>query len=129
MVEKVTAKTIKQKQSFNCFMEVCIIPFFSPISPEGVKDEVLGQLSSARGKIVEPDNFKAGSDTTRYYLFIGTGGTENEVAEFLKQNPLPQPVILLSYDLRNSLPAAMEIRSYLQRENIEARIIHSPLLN
>jgi len=125
--EKVTTKTIKQKQLFSCFMEVCIIPFFSPISPRDVKDEVLGELSSARGKIVEPDEFKAGSDTTRYYIFIGTGGTENEVAEFLKRNPLPQPVILLSYDLRNSLPAAMEIRSYLQRENTEARIIHSHL--
>ena len=108
-------------------MQVRIIPFFSPISPEGVKDEVLGQLSTAKGRIVEPDTFKAGSDTTHNYLFIGTGGTENEVAEFLKQNPLPSPIILLSYDLRNSLPAALEIRSYLQRESIEARIIHSPL--
>jgi hypothetical protein len=45
----------------------------------------------------------------------------------LKRYPLPPPVIILSYNLRNSLPAAMEILSYLQREEIVARIIHSTL--
>lgn len=108
-------------------MDVRIIPFFSPISLEGAKIEVLKQLSASKGEIIEPNDYKKGSDVTRNYLFIGTGGTENVVADFLKKNPLPPPIILLSYDLRNSLPAAMEIRSYLQREGIEARIIHSPL--
>ena len=96
-------------------MEIRIIPFFSPISPEGVKDEVLKQISTTKVKMIEPDNFQLGSDLNRNYLFIGTGGTENDVADFLKRHPLPPPVIILSYDLRNSLPAAMEIRSYLQR--------------
>ena len=108
-------------------MEIQIIPFFSPISPEGVKDEVLKQISTTKVKMIEPDNFQLGSDLNRNYLFIGTGGTENDVADFLKRHPLPPPVIILSYDLRNSLPAAMEIRSYLQREGIDARIIHSTL--
>jgi L-fucose isomerase-like protein len=109
------------------FMEVRIIPFFSPISPEGVKDEVLEQISTTVGVIIEPDDFKLESDVNRNYVFIGTGGTENEVAAFLEKHPLPPPVVLLSYDLRNSLPAAMEIRSYLQREGTEAKIFHSPL--
>lgn len=108
-------------------MELRIIPFFSPISPKGIKDDVLEQMSNIKGNIIEPDNFRIESEISRNYLFIGTGGTENEVADFLRKNPLPPPVIILSYELRNSLPAAMEIRSYLQREGIEARIIHSPL--
>lgn len=108
-------------------MEIRIIPFFSPISPEGVKDEVLKQISTTKVKMIEPDTFQLESDLNRNYLFIGTGGTENDVADFLKRHPLPPPVIILSYDLRNSLPAAMEIRSYLQREGIDARIIHSTL--
>lgn len=108
-------------------MEIRIIPFFSPISPEGVKDEVLKQISTTKVKMIEPDTFQIESDLNRNYLFIGTGGTENDVADFLKRHPLPPPVIILSYDLRNSLPAAMEIRSYLQREGIDARIIHSTL--
>ncbi|MFW9805461.1 MAG: fucose isomerase [Candidatus Thorarchaeota archaeon] len=108
-------------------MDVHIIPFFSTISPEGVKDEVLEQLHESEVSIVAPDEFKSGSDNDRNYLFIGTGGTENIVAEFLKNHNLSSPVHLLSYDLRNSLPAAMEIRSYLQREGIESKIVHATL--
>jgi hypothetical protein len=118
---------MKQKQLLIYFMEVRILPFFSPISPAGVKGELLEQLSATRGTIVEPDNFKAGSDVTRNYLLIEIGGKENEVADFLKHHPFSPPVMILNYELRNSLPAAMEIRSYLQHDGIEARIIHSPL--
>jgi L-fucose isomerase-like protein len=107
-------------------MDVQIIPFFSPISPEGVKESVIEQITTTNGRIVEPEEFKA-SGKDRNYLFIGTGGSENEVASFIEKHTLPPPVQILSYDLRNSLPAAMEIRSYLQRKGIEARIIHSPL--
>ncbi|MFW9963532.1 MAG: hypothetical protein ACFFCX_08215 [Candidatus Sifarchaeia archaeon] len=108
-------------------MKLCIIPFFSAISPEGVKNEVLDQFLSTRVNIIEPKDFKFESATDRNYIFIGTGGTENDVAEFLTKCPLPPPVIILSYDLRNSLPAAMEIRAYLQHKGIEASIIHSSL--
>ena len=108
-------------------MEIRIIPFFSPISPEGVKNEVLHILAKSNAKIIEPDDFTKGSDADRNYVFIGTGGTENIVADFLKRHSLQAPVEILSYELRNSLPAAMEIRSYLQRVGIESRIIHHPL--
>ena len=107
-------------------MEIVIVPFFSPISSEGVANEVLVGLSKSMVRIVEPKDFKKEAGQSRIYLLIGTGGTENEVAAFLNQHPLDPPVILLSYDLRNSLPAAMEIRSYLQQHSIESRIIYSP---
>ena len=109
-------------------MKLRIIPFFSSISPDGVKDDVLQQLSNIEGDIVDPSDFKFESGEYRDYLFIGTGGTENDVTDFLKEYPLPPPLMILSYNLRNSLPAAMEIRSYLQRQGIESRIIHSPLV-
>ena len=108
-------------------MEIRVIPFFSPISPEGVKDEVLKKLQGNEVRILEPDDFKSASLSDRTYLFIGTGGTENLVADFLKEHSLPSPVLLLSYDLRNSLPAAMEIRSFLQGQGIESQIIHATL--
>lgn len=108
-------------------MEIRVIPFFSPISPEGVKDEVLKKLQGDQVRILEPDDFKPGSDSDRTYVFIGTGGTENLVADFLKEHSLRSPVLLLSYDLRNSLPAAMEIRSFLQGQGIESQIIHATL--
>ncbi len=108
-------------------MKLKIIPFFSPISPEGTKDQVINQLSLTKAEIIEPADFKFETKTDKNYMFIGTGGTENAVAEFLLKNPIPPPVIILSYDLRNSLPAAMEIRSYLEQRNLETRIVHSSL--
>ena len=108
-------------------MEVNIVPFFSPISSEVVANEVLMELSKSKVRIVKPKDFKKESDRSREFLLIGTGGTENEVAAFLNQQSLEPPVMLLSYDLRNSLPAAMEIRSYLQQHGIESRIIYSPV--
>lgn len=108
-------------------MEIRIIPFFSPISPKDVRDEVLAELSTTKVKIIDPKDYKFESSTERNYLLIGTGGTENDVRNFLAKHPLPEPVIILSYDLRNSLPAAMEIRSYLQQQETNSRIIHSTL--
>ncbi len=108
-------------------MKLKIIPFFSPLSPEGTKEQVINQFSLTKAEIIEPTDFQFEQKTDKNYLFIGTGGTENIVAEFLLKNPIPPPVIILSYDLRNSLPAAMEIRSYLEQRDIETRIVHSSL--
>ena len=106
-------------------MELKIIPFFSSITPVGIKEEVLKELSSTRARILEPAAYKQESATDRIILFIGTGGTENVVAGFLGKYSLRPPITLLSYDLRNSLPAAMEIRAYLQQNGIESRIVYS----
>jgi len=106
-------------------MDVNIIPFFSPISPEGVGEEIRQVLARSGANVVEPDDYQKGSNHD--YLFIGTGGTENLVASFLDKATLNHPITILSYDLRNSHPAAMEIRSYLERRNIKSRIIHATL--
>jgi L-fucose isomerase-like protein len=106
-------------------MDVNIIPFFSPISPVGAKEEVQQELAKSGARIIEPDDF--GTSSGRNYFFIGTGGTENLVADFLEKTKLPSPITILSYDLRNSHPSAMEIRSYLENQKIESRIIHAPL--
>ncbi len=108
-------------------MEIRLIPFFSQISPKGLKGDILNQLSNIRGSLVDPDSFISNSSKYRPCLFIGTGGTENDVEDFLKNHHLPPPIMILSYDLRNSLPAAMEIHSYLQHKGIESRIVHAPL--
>jgi L-fucose isomerase-like protein len=106
-------------------MELKIIPFLSSISPMGLKEELLKEFSSTRVRVVEPETYQQESGTDRVILFIGTGGTENDVADFLSQHSLRPPITLLSYDLRNSLPAAMEIRSYLQQNGINSRIVYS----
>ncbi len=118
---------IKQSSYSLFIMNIIIIPFFSPISPKGVKEEILHEITKTGATIIEPDEFMVQSKEDRNFILIGTGGTENIVADFLNEVSLTPPISILSYELRNSHPSAMEIRSYLQSRNIEAKIIHAPL--
>lgn len=66
------------------------------------------------------------TDFSEYDLtlnFIKSGGSEN----ILKDNIdyLPQPVYLLATKLHNSLPASLEILSFLNNNNIDGRILHN----
>ena len=48
-------------------------------------------------------------------ILIGSGGTENL---FLKRlNDLPEPLVILSTSRNNSLPASLEIKTYLENHN------------
>ena len=106
-------------------MTINIVPFFSIVSPEGLNEEVLKEIEQDGVRITKSmKDIPAGEPV---YLFIGTGGTENDVATFLKMSKLDPPIIILSYDERNSLPASMEIRAYLEKKGIEARIVHRPI--
>ncbi len=106
-------------------MTINIVPFFSIVSPEGLQEEVLKEIEQDGIQITKSmKDIPAGESI---YLFIGTGGTENDVATFLKMSKINPPIIILSYDERNSLPASMEIRAYLEKKGIEARIIHKPI--
>ncbi|MFW9960274.1 MAG: fucose isomerase [Candidatus Thorarchaeota archaeon] len=106
-------------------MTINIIPFFSSVSPEGLSKEILNELEQDGVNFLRTDSEHTLGKPT--YLFIGTGGTENDVVKFLEETDLSSPIILLSYDERNSLPAAMEIRSYLQKKGIDTRIVHMQL--
>ncbi|MBE0526593.1 MAG: hypothetical protein IH631_06590 [Candidatus Thorarchaeota archaeon] len=106
-------------------MTINIVPFFSVVSPEGLQEEVLKEIEQEGVRITQ--SMKNVSIGEPVYLFIGTGGTENDVATFLKMSKLKPPIIILSYDERNSLPASMEIRAYLEKKGIEARIVHKPM--
>ncbi len=106
-------------------MTINIVPFFSVVSPEGINKEVLKEIEQEGVRIVESMSEVPSGEPV--YLFIGTGGTENEVAKFLKSAKLDPPIIILSYDERNSLPASMEIRAYLEMKGVQAMIVHRPL--
>ncbi|MHA1287857.1 MAG: hypothetical protein ACTSPB_10685, partial [Candidatus Thorarchaeota archaeon] len=106
-------------------MTINVVPFFSIVSPEGLQEEVLKEIEQDGVRITKSvKDIPAGEPV---YLFIGTGGTENDAATFLKMSKLEPPIIILSYDERNSLPASMEIRAYLEKKGIEARIVHKPI--
>lgn len=106
-------------------MTINIVPFFSIVSPEGLEEEVLNEIKQEGVRVVK--NLEEIPSGESVFLFIGTGGTENDVSTFLNGTKLKSPIIILSYDERNSLPASMEIRAYLEKEGIEARIVHKPL--
>ena len=108
-------------------MTINIVPFFSVVSPEGLNGEILKEIEQEGVRIVE--SMKEVPSGEPVYLFIGTGGTENDVAKFLKSAKLDPPIIILSYDERNSLPAAMEIRAYLEMKGVQAMIVHRPLVH
>ena len=106
-------------------MTINIVPFFSVLASEDLKEEVLKEIEQEGIRITKSmQDIPSGEPV---YLFIGTGGTESDVVTFLKMSKFSSPIIILSYDQRNSLPAAMEIRAYLEKKGIEARIIHKPI--
>jgi len=110
-----------------------IIPFFSPIASNELKTNIMNRLRATHAQIISVDDFfnELNLDYTilsqHNYLFVGTGGTENCIAQFVSKAKLKPPIILLSYDENNSLPAAMETRAYLQQNEIYAHIIHGSL--
>lgn len=117
-------------------MAVNIVTFFSSVSPQTRISEITGRLNATKARIFTPDSFfKDGLKADKSirdqhnYLFIGTGGTEAEAVKFITKSKITPPIILLSHEGSNSLPAAMEIRSYLQQQEIPARIIHDSLEN
>lgn len=57
--------------------------------------------------------------------FIKSGGSEGVFAENIEY--LPQPVYLLATEFKNSLPAALEILSFLNAEGITGKILHGEM--
>ncbi len=105
-------------------MSVKIIPFFSEITPEDRVKSMIDQLSTSGAKIISPEDYE--KDTDHSFFFVGSGGTERSIADFLTTNKLSGTISLLAHDTGNSLPAAMETRTFLQNNGIPARVMHAP---
>ena len=108
-------------------MGIFIVPFFSPISSQEMQKKVLKQLEIKNIQIkssIDYLNQQLELQDHLLYLFVGTGGTEKDIVSFVDQLNLISPISLLSYDLNNSLPAAMEVREYLQNQGRKVRIEH-----
>jgi len=95
---------------------------------------ILDKLKTAEAQLFTPDTYVSDGmkrDKTirdqHNYIFVGSGGTEADIVKFISKVKLPPPILLLSFDGDNSLPAAMEVRKYLDQEDIESRIVHDSL--
>jgi L-fucose isomerase-like protein len=109
-------------------MVVNIITFFSPITPQERVDSIIQKLRETEAHIGTKDEYeRSDSVLDHHFFFVGTGGTENEITEFITSVKLKPPFHILSYNENNSLPAAMEVRKFLETAGIHAQIIHAPL--
>ncbi len=115
-----------------CFqLSLQILPFFSSISSQQMQQEVLAKILSEQHQLIrieEPTSAQVQINASdHYYLLVGTGGTEQDIITFVAEAGLASPITLVSYDLNNSLPAAMEARKALEQAELETRIIHGTL--
>jgi L-fucose isomerase-like protein len=114
-------------------MPLTIVPFFSQITPRARIDEAEAILQKTGCHLESPEDFieRISLDSERTHqkvvLFIGSGGTETDVISFINCSGLSSPFILVSYPENNSLPASMEIRTYLEMGGNKAVIVHKPI--
>ncbi|MHA2273850.1 MAG: hypothetical protein ACXACI_18525, partial [Candidatus Hodarchaeales archaeon] len=115
-----------------CFqLSLQILPFFSSISSQQMQQEVLAKLLTEPHQLIRIEQPTSAqfqiNPSDQYYLLVGTGGTEQDIIAFVAEAGLSPPITLVSYDLNNSLPAAMEARKALEQAELETRIIHGTL--
>ncbi|MHA2364474.1 MAG: fucose isomerase [Candidatus Hodarchaeales archaeon] len=114
-------------------MAIKIIPFFSSLASEAMKNDIISLLSIDDEQIIAKDQLSKKDlqqkNMDQLFIFVGSGGTENEISELIQKYNISTPIILLSYNLHNSLPAAMETRRFLEESGLKARIVHNTLEN
>jgi L-fucose isomerase-like protein len=111
-------------------LEKTLVTFFSPISDEINNSQLREKCKQGGWNTILPSELELMSQVLEnnvVWLFIGTGGTERSVIDYLQQflkdsnNILP---LIITHDHYNSLPAGMEIRRYLEEKKVPAKIIH-----
>jgi L-fucose isomerase-like protein len=113
-------------------MAIRVIPFFSPLTPENLRDSMLEMMSTDDIEVLMPEDYTTMMQIEpervkgQTYILVGSGGSENLINDFVDKTSLSS-IFLLSHPLNNSLPAAMETRTSLEQQGISSRIIHGPL--
>jgi L-fucose isomerase-like protein len=110
-------------------MEIALVSFMADINNQQKIDQSLADKYENLNKEFEITEIEAEDvpyhDFSKYDLtlnFIKSGGSENKFADVLSY--LPKPVYLYAVELNNSLPAALEILSFVKSEGISAKILH-----
>ncbi|MBQ9477837.1 MAG: hypothetical protein IJU63_08660 [Bacteroidales bacterium] len=105
---------------------ICIYTLTSPLHDEqavrGVTEAFLGGLGVPYCmKGADFSDFGADGPA---FIFVRTGGTESLFVRLLPSLPADAPLYLLASGKSNSLPAAMEILSYLNARGRSGEILH-----
>lgn len=108
-------------------MQINLIPFSSTLhqstSVRLSHEELFNELNKYFTiKLYSPDNLSKLSPADFTILFIATGGVEREVIKHFEK--LPRPLILLADGLQNSLPATIEISSWIRHQGFKCEILY-----
>jgi len=104
------------------------VAFFSPLAAEPLVNRILDRLDGVDFVIRSEKDLDAVGpiENSRAILFVGTGGTEQLVASFIDRVAL-ESTVLLAHTGNNSLPAAMEVRAYLEQHGVDSEIRQASL--
>ncbi len=113
-------------------MKIALVSIVSEIHDQEKIDKTLSEKYEVLNSNFEIEEISVDevpfTDFSEYDLtinFIKSGGSENIFSEIV--NYIPRPVYLLATELHNSLPASLEILSYLNSEGIDAKILHGEM--
>lgn len=113
-------------------MKVALVSILSEVHDEEKIDKSLKKRRQILEEKFEVEKIAADeipfTDFSEYDItinFIKSGGSEAVFAENIEY--LPKPVYLLAVELHNSLPAALEILSFLNTAGLEGKILHGEI--
>lgn len=113
-------------------MKIALVSFLADINDQQKIDQSLADKYESLNKDFEITEIDAEEvpyyDFSEYDLtlnFIKSGGSENKFADVFDY--LPRPVYLYAVELYNSLPAALEILSFVKSEGVSAKILHGEM--
>lgn len=104
-------------------MPVTVIPFFSSLASPKLIESYVNHLRKSGATIQSSDETKRESSGLCLF-FIGSGGTEKLVADYIHEMEFSSPIILLSHSANNSLAASMELRAYFENKGLSATIVY-----
>ena len=113
-------------------MKIALVSIVSEINDQEKINETLKEEYQVLNENFELEEIAADeipfTDFSEYDLtinFIKSGGSESIFVENVEY--LPQPVYLLATELHNSLPASLEILSFLNAEGLNGKILHGEM--
>lgn len=113
-------------------MKIALVSFLADINDQQKIDQSLSDKYESLNNNFEITEIDAEEvpyhDFSEYDLtinFIKSGGSENIFADVFDY--LPRPVYLFAVERYNSLPAALEILSFVKSEDVSAKILHGEM--
>lgn len=115
-------------------MEIALVSLLSEFNDSERINETLADIYESFNNNFKITEIEAEEvpyhDFSEYDLtitFVKSGGSENIFADIY--NYLPRPIYLYATELHNSLPAALEILSFIKAEGEDAKILHGNMEN